>query len=69
MKTLSIISYVIGAGLLIASCFTTGMALTWWLGGAAIILLIVGCILQFNIKKQQVDDLIDEERHVHYHSR
>lgn len=68
MKTLSIIFYAIGAGLLVASCFTTGMAVTWWLGGAAIILIIIGCILQFSVKKQQVDELINDERHAHFNS-
>ncbi len=66
MKALSIIFYTIGAGLLVASCFTTGMALTWWLGGAAIVLIIVGCVLQFNVKKREVDSLINDERHSHF---
>lgn len=48
MKTLAIILYIIGSGLLIASCFTTGVALTWWLGGAAVVALIAGCIFQYN---------------------
>lgn len=48
MKTLAVIFYIIGAGLLIASCFTTGIALTWWLGGFAVACLIVGCIFQYN---------------------
>ncbi|MDE5869021.1 MAG: intracellular growth attenuator family protein [Muribaculaceae bacterium] len=48
MKTLSILAYSIGFILLLVSCFTTGVALTWWLGGAAVVLLIVGCIFQFN---------------------
>ena len=68
MKALSIIFYAIGAGLLVASCFTTGMAVTWWLGGAAIVLIIIGCILQFSIKKQEVDSLIKDERNTHYHA-
>lgn len=48
MKTLAIILYIIGSGLLIASCFTTGIALTWWLGGAAVVALIAGCVCQYN---------------------
>ncbi len=68
MKALSIISYTIAVGLLVASCFTTGMAVAWWLGGAAIVLLIVGCILQFSVKKQEMDSLINDERHAHFNS-
>lgn len=48
MKTLSILCYIIGSGLLIASCFTTGVAVTWALGGSAVLMLILGCIFQFN---------------------
>lgn len=48
MKTLAIILYVIGSGLLIASCFTTGVALTWWLGGFAVAALIAGCVCQYS---------------------
>lgn len=48
MKTLSVIFYIIGSGLLIASCFTTGVALTWWLGGFAVASLIAGCVCQYN---------------------
>ena len=48
MKTLAIIFYIIGSGLLIASCFTTGVALTWWLGGFAVGSLIAGCVCQYN---------------------
>ncbi|MDE5975113.1 MAG: hypothetical protein K2M10_01200 [Muribaculaceae bacterium] len=47
MKTLSIICYLIGSILLIVSCFTTSVATTWWLGGFAVLALIVGCVLQF----------------------
>ena len=47
MKALSIIFYVIGCGLLIASCFTSEI-LTWWLGGGAVVALILGCIFQYN---------------------
>lgn len=53
MKTLSIIFYIIGSCLLIASCFTTGVAITWILGGAAVVCLIVGCIFQFNVTKKR----------------
>lgn len=48
MKTLAVIFYIIGCGLLIASCFTSGVALTWWLGGGAVVALIAGCIFQYN---------------------
>ncbi len=48
MKTLSILFYVIGSILFIISCFTTGIAATWWLGGIAVACLIAGCVLQFN---------------------
>lgn len=48
MKALSIIFYVIGSILLIASCFTVNIATTWWLGGAAVVALIIGCVCQFN---------------------
>ncbi len=51
MKTWSIICYAIGSILLIISCFTTGVALTWWLGGGAVLLLILGCVFQFNSTK------------------
>lgn len=47
MKTLSILAYIIGSGLLIASCFTTGVSLTWALGGSAVVCLILGCVFQF----------------------
>ncbi len=51
MRTLSIIAYAIGTALLIASCFTQNVALTWWLGAVALTFLIMGCIFQFNAKK------------------
>lgn len=54
MKTLSIITYAIGGILLIISCFTTGVAATWWLGGIAVALLILGCIFQFQYKKNDI---------------
>lgn len=47
MKTLSILFYVIGSILLIISCFTAGVAITWWLGGGAVVALILGCVCQF----------------------
>jgi EamA domain-containing membrane protein RarD len=47
MKTLSILCYIIGSGLLIASCFTTGITLTWILGGVAVVCLVLGCVFQF----------------------
>lgn len=50
MRTLSIISYVIGSILLIVSCFTSGLTITWCVGGAAVAFLIIGCVLQFNSK-------------------
>lgn len=48
MKALSIICYAVGSILLIISCFTTGIAVTWWLGGIAVLFLIGGCVFQFN---------------------
>lgn len=53
MKALSIISYIIGSILLIISCFTTGVAVTWWIGGIAVLFLIFGCIFQFNANKNK----------------
>lgn len=53
MKTFSIICYVIGSILLIISCFTTGVAVTWWLGGIAVVFLIVGCICQYQASKKK----------------
>lgn len=53
MKTLSIIFYIIGSILLIISCFTTSVSLTWWLGGIAVVCLIGGCIFQFNSSRDQ----------------
>lgn len=52
MKTLSVIAYIIGSLILIASCFTASISLTWWLGAIALVFLIAGCILQFNSKRQ-----------------
>lgn len=60
MKTLSIISYAIGCILLMISCFTISISLTWWLGGIAVAFLIGGCIFQFNVVKE-------EQRHNHYY--
>lgn len=48
MKILSIICYIIGSVLLIVSCFTQSVAVTWWLGGIAVVFLIGGCVAQFN---------------------
>ena len=42
MKTLSIIFYIVGSLLLIASCFTKGVTITWVLGGEAVVCLILG---------------------------
>ena len=50
MKTLSIISYIIGAILLIVSCFMNSEAATWWIGGIAVIFLIGGCVFQYTSK-------------------
>lgn len=47
MKTLAVIFYIIGCGLLIASCFTQTVSLTWWLGGFAVGSLIAGCVFQY----------------------
>jgi glucose uptake protein GlcU len=52
MQTLSIIFYAIGSVLLISSCFTTGIAITWWLGSLSVLFLILGCVFQFNFKKR-----------------
>lgn len=49
MKSLSIIFYAVGAVLLIISCFTTGVTVTWILGGLALIFLIVGCVFQYKV--------------------
>lgn len=58
MKTLSILFYIIGSGLLIASCFTTGVTLTWILGGAAVVCLVLGCVFQFYTTNRKT---------IHYH--
>ena len=50
MKTLSIICYIIGAILLIISCFMNSEAATWWIGGIAVIFLIGGCVFQYTSK-------------------
>lgn len=68
MKALAIFFYIIGASFLIASCFTTGHALSWWLGGAAIISLFIGCVLQYNAKKQDIDSLIDDRSNTHFNA-
>lgn len=51
MKALSIIFYIIGSVLLIISCFTSGVTVTWILGGIAVVALILGCVFQFNTHK------------------
>ncbi|MBD5370105.1 MAG: hypothetical protein HDR80_03020 [Bacteroides sp.] len=51
MKTLSILFYTLGAVLLLISCFVTSIASTWWLGGSAVVALILGCIFQFNVNR------------------
>lgn len=61
MKTLSIIFYAIGFILLLVSCFTSSVAVTWWLGGIAVVALIVGCIFQYNANTQA------QEYHFHNH--
>ncbi len=53
MKTLSIICYAIGCVLLMISCFTASISLTWWLGGIAVLFLIGGCVFQFNVVKEE----------------
>ena len=62
MKTLSIISYVIGSILLIISCFTNGVTATWWFGGTAVLFLIGGCVFQFQANKNNSSSYI----HRHY---
>lgn len=54
MKTLSVLSYIIGSILLIVSCFTTGITATWILGGIAVLFLILGCVFQFNSHNRNV---------------
>ncbi|MDE6679748.1 MAG: hypothetical protein K2J92_00155, partial [Muribaculaceae bacterium] len=44
---LSICFYIIGSILLIISCFTASISATWWLGGTAVVALIIGCIFQY----------------------
>lgn len=58
MGTLSILFYIIGSGLLIASCFTTGVTLTWILGGVAVVFLVLGCVFQFYTNNRKT---------IHYH--
>lgn len=53
MKTLSILCYIIGSGLFIASCFTTDVTVTWILGGVSVIFLVLGCVFQFNTVNRQ----------------
>lgn len=56
MKTLSIISYVIGSILLIISCFSTSTAAIWWFGVVSLVFLITGCVFQFNATKREYAD-------------
>lgn len=51
MKTLAIIAYSIGSILLIVSCFTEDITLTWWIGGSSVLFLILGCVFQFHSNK------------------
>jgi len=67
MKALAIVCYIIGASLLVVSCFTVNVALTWWLGGTAVALLLLGCIFQFNMKKREVNDIYTSKRNTHFH--
>lgn len=53
MKTLSVIFYIIGSIMLIISCFLTGITATWIVGGISVILLILGCIFQFQDTKRK----------------
>lgn len=55
MKTLSIVSYIVGSILLIVSCFTTGVTVTWILGGLAVVFLVVGCVFQFYVNKARMN--------------
>ena len=67
MKALSILCYIIGSGLLIASCFTTGVAVTWALGGSAVLVLILGCIFQFNTNHESNAERVDHAHNIHHH--
>lgn len=58
MRTLSTIAYAIGSALLISSCFIQSIELTWWIGGLAVVFLVIGCIMQFNIKKSMVHSYV-----------
>lgn len=51
MKLISVIFYVIGSVLFIISCFVSGITATWWLGGSAVLALILGCVFQFQAYK------------------
>lgn len=54
MKKMSVISYIVGSLLLLISCFTLNITLTWWLGAFAVLFLTLGCIFQFNVRRQPV---------------
>ena len=57
MKILSIILYIIGLAFLIVSCFLNNENATWWTGGIALILLILGCVFQyFGVTKKKNSD-------------
>lgn len=57
MKILSIILYIIGSAFLIVSCFLNNENATWWTGGIALILLVLGCVFQFfGINKNKKSD-------------
>lgn len=51
MKTVSIIAYIAGTLLLMTTCFLTNVALLWWISAIAALLLVVGCVLQFNYRR------------------
>lgn len=63
MKAMSIICYIIGSILLIVSCFVSGVAVTWWLGGIGVAFLIAGCVFQFNSSKRD-PFMGDNRRHM-----
>lgn len=54
MKSLSIIFYVVGSILLIVSCFTSGVTVTWILGGLSVLFLTAGCVFQYCVNKNNV---------------
>ena len=52
MKTLSILSYIVGGIMLILSCFITTSSAMWWVGSISVLFLIAGCIFQYNDNKR-----------------